>query len=170
MLIREEQPGDEDAIRSVTERAFVGMSYSDGSEPRIIDALRKSDELTLSLVALLDERIVGQVTFSPVTIDGEHKDWFGLGPIAVEQGHQRTGIGSALIHQGLAEMRAAGAQGIVLVGDPDYYGRFGFIGDAGIRYPGVESPYVQRLTLVGEDPQGTVRYCDSFEAAAAGQA
>ena len=170
MLIRKEQPGDEDAIRSVTARAFRETRFSRGLEPLIIDALREAGELTLSLVVLLGDVIIGQISFSPVTIDAEFDHWFGLGPIAVEPAHQRSGIGSALVNEGLAQMKRAEAKGIVLVGSPAYYGRFGFKGDAGIAYGSVDRAYVQRLTLVGADPQGTVRYCDSFEAAAAGQA
>lgn len=65
-VIRRESKGDRDAIRSLTARAFSGLSFSDGTEPAVIDALRETHALALSLVAVLDERIVGHVAFSEV--------------------------------------------------------------------------------------------------------
>ncbi|MEO1657972.1 MAG: N-acetyltransferase [Pseudomonadota bacterium] len=168
--IRPETHGDAEAITTLTERAFASMPYSDGSEPRIIAALRAAGELTLSLVAISEGKLLGQITFSPVTVDGLHDQWFGLGPVSVAPEHQRSGVGSALINEGLAQMKSAGAKGIVLVGDPAYYGRFGFEGDVGLIYPGVESRYVQGLTIVPPERQGTVRYSDAFEKAARGEA
>ncbi|MEO1042198.1 MAG: N-acetyltransferase [Pseudomonadota bacterium] len=166
MIIRAEQTGEQAIIHALTARAFATMPFSNGSEPRIIDALRRSGDLTLSLVAAEGAEIVGQITFSPVTIDGVQNAWFGLGPVSVDPDRQRTGIGSQLIRQGLTEMTSLGAHGIVLVGDPAYYSRFGFEGDVGLSYPGVEPRYVQRLVISPPDRQGTVRYADAFEASA----
>ena len=126
MIIRDERPEDVDAIRNLTARAFAGMPYSDGTESAIVDRLREAGTLTLSLVAAMDGAVVGHVAFSPVAISDGSKDWFGLGPISVEPQHQREGIGSALVDAGLSRLKALGARGCVLVGDPGYYGRFGF--------------------------------------------
>ncbi len=84
MIIRKETIEDIASIRELTKRAFEPMPYSNGTEPIIIEALRQDGELTLSLVAEDHGVIVGQITFSPVTIDGEHDGWFGLGPVSVE--------------------------------------------------------------------------------------
>ena len=97
MEIRDERPGDEDAIHALTAEAFRPMPYSSGTEPAIIRALRASGALTLSLVAVEDGAIVGHVAFSPVAIDGQDEGWFGLGPISVSADRQRQGIGRALI-------------------------------------------------------------------------
>src|SRR5262245_4449155 len=69
MLVRDEEAGDRDRIRALIAQAFAGHPHSDGAEPRIVDALRDAGALTLSLVAMHGERIVGHVAFSPVTID-----------------------------------------------------------------------------------------------------
>ena len=79
MLIRPERPDDVDAIDRLTIAAFEPQWFSDGSEAPIVRSLRASGDLTLSLVAEDDGDVVGHVAFSPVTIDGSHDGWFGLG-------------------------------------------------------------------------------------------
>ncbi|MEL6662584.1 MAG: N-acetyltransferase [Pseudomonadota bacterium] len=167
VIVRDERPGDEAAIHAITAAAFHPMPYGDGTEPFIIDALRASGDLTLSLVAEQDGEIVGQVTFSPVTIDTAAGDWFGLGPVAVAPARQGEGIGGALIREGLSRIRQMGAAGCVLTGDPAYYARFGFTGDCGLIYSDVPSKYVQALAFDGDLPSGTLNFCDTFEAAVA---
>jgi len=167
LTIRAEIAGDEPAIHALTAAAFKPMAYSDGTEPAIIDALRAAGELTLSLVAVHGEDIVGQITFSPVTIDGVHDDWFGLGPVSVLPARQSEGIGGALIREGLSQLTAKGAKGCVLVGNPDYYGRFGFVGGTDLTYGSLDRDYVQRLALNGPARGGELLYAPSFEAAAA---
>ena len=169
MIIRTETPADLTAIRALSARAFAPMPYSDGSEPRIIDALREAGELTLSLVAEQDNKLLGQITFSPVSIDGAHDQWFGLGPVAVEPERQSTGIGGALIREGLDRLKTMEAKGCVLVGNPDYYSRFGFKNHCGLTYADLDTAYIQKLVLAGPDRTGTLTYCDSFERAAAGK-
>lgn len=161
--LRPEQAGDEAAIHALTEAAFRPMLFSDGSEPRIVDGLRADGDLALSLVALnMDRAIVGHVAFSPVTIDGAEMGWFGLGPVSVIPTRQRTGIGTMLIERGLAELRQDGAQGCVVLGDPGYYRRFGFVHDPALCYPGPPAEYFQRLVLAGPAPSGVVRYAPAF--------
>ena len=164
--IRAEAAGDEDAIRDITKIAFELTSYSDGKEVVVIDALRDASELTLSLVACSEDKVVGQISFSPVTIDAQHNGWFGLGPIAVHPELQGKGIGSRLVTSGLDRMKQQGANGCVLVGDPAYYSRFGFMSDGALKYRKVPTQYVQRLCLNGPDCTGELLYCKSFETAA----
>ena len=160
--IRPEDTADHAAIHALTAKAFAGQPHSDGNEPRIVDELRDSGDLVLSLVAEDAERIVGHIAFSPVTIRDGSERWFALGPVSVMPDLQRTGIGNALILRGIARMRQDGANGIVLLGDPDYYGRFGFEHDPDLRYPGPEPRYFQRLVLSGEAPSGTVSFPAAF--------
>ena len=127
MQIRDERPADAAAIRAVTDAAFAGVPHSNQTESRIIDALRKAGALTLSLVALRREQLVGHIAFSPVLIDGVACDWYGLGPVSVVPELQGLGVGAALIRAGLERLRDIGARGCVLLGDPRYYGRFGFV-------------------------------------------
>lgn len=162
IALRPERPQDHAAIGAVTQAAFADKSYSDGSEVGIIERLRADGDLALSLVAEDDERILGHVALSPVTISTAAPGWFGLGPISVLPSRQSEGIGSRLMQRAIADMRERGAQGIVLLGDPAYYRRFGFEHDPALRYPGPPPEYFQRLVLDGEAPSGTVTYAKAF--------
>ena len=165
MLIRPEQPADADAIRALTTDAFATASHSSGTEAAIVDGLRVAEALTLSLVAVEDGEIVGHVAFSPVTIDGAERGWFGLGPVSVRPRRQRDGIGSGLIREGLRRLRTMGAAGCVLLGDPAYYDRFGFANDPALVLEGVPPEYFMRLGFGAETPAGTVRYHAAFDGA-----
>lgn len=169
MLIRPEQPGDTAAIRALTTEAFATAPHSSGTEAAIVDGLRAAGALTLSLVAVAEEAgpnaILGYVAFSPVTIDGADSGWFGLGPVSVRTGRQRGGIGSALIREGLRRLRERGADGCVLLGDPAYYGRFGFANDPALVLEGVPPEYFMRFGFGAELPAGTVRYHAAFDGA-----
>ena len=161
-LIRDERPGDEAAIRHLTDRAFEGMPFSQGAEGAIVDRLRAANALTLSLVALDGATIVGHAAFSPVTISGMGGRWFGLGPLSVAPERQRAGTGSALLREGLGRLRADGAAGCVLVGEPAYYGRFGFRADPRLNYSDVLQRYVQALAFDGTPVVGTIHFHPAF--------
>ena len=124
--IRRERSGDESAIYRVTEAAFQGRPYAGGDEQDLVNRLRKLGQISLSLVAVDCEDLVGQVTFSPVTLSDGSRPWFGLGPISVTPVRQGEGIGGQLIRAGLDEIDCRGALGCVLTGNPIYYQRFGF--------------------------------------------
>jgi putative acetyltransferase len=96
MLIRDERPGDEEAIRQLVEAAFRDHPHSDQREHHLIDALRSASALTLSLVAEEDGAPIGHIAFSPVTIGGTFHNWYGLAPVAVTPARQHHGIG--LLH------------------------------------------------------------------------
>ena len=162
ITIRPEQAGDEATIRALTEAAFRDMPFSDGDEPELVDALRRDGDLALSLVAEDAERIVGHLALSPVAISDGSKGWYGLGPISVWPDLQRQGIGFRLIKRAIADMRTLDAKGIVLLGDPAYYARFGFAHDPQLRYPGPPAEYFQRLVLDGDPPSGIVTYAPAF--------
>ena len=162
ITIRPEAPGDEEAIRSLTAAAFDGQSHSDGSEPRIVRRLREDGDLTLSLVAEDTEQIVGHIAFSPVTIADGSRGWYGIGPVSVLPDLQGKGIGGALIRRGVEDMRLRDAQGIVLLGDPGYYARFGFKPEPALKYSPAPAEYFQALLLAGDMPSGEVRYAPAF--------
>ncbi|MBO6527618.1 GNAT family N-acetyltransferase [Erythrobacter sp.] len=162
IAIRPEEPRDHAAIGVVTQAAFADAPHSDGSEVRIIDRLRSDGDLTLSLVAEDGERIVGHVAVSPVQITDGSPDWYGLGPIAVLPSLQRQGVGLRLMQRAIADMRMRGARGIVLLGDPAYYQRFGFEHDPQLVFPGPPAEYFQRLVIDGDAPSGTVSYAPAF--------
>lgn len=76
-----------------------------------MNALRAAEALTISLVAEVDNKLVGHIAFSPLTISDGTAHWYGLGPLAVLPAYQRQGIGKALMQQGLADLKANAAQG-----------------------------------------------------------
>jgi predicted N-acetyltransferase YhbS len=162
VTLRPEQPGDESFIHRLTKAAFRDMPFSEGDEQHLIDALRRDGDLALSLVAEDAERIVGHIAFSRVAISDGTADWYDLGPVSVWPDLHRQGIGSALIRQGIAELRGRGAAGIVLLGSPDYYRRFGFRHEPQLRYPGPPPQYFQCLVLSGDLPEGEVTYAPAF--------
>ena len=162
--IRNEEPGDIPAIRTIIKAAFADMAYSSQTEAEIIDGLRDAGALRLSLVAVEDGEVIGNVAFSDVTIDGRD-GWVGLGPVAVKPGLQSRGVGSALIRGGLERMRLAGVAGCVLVGDPGYYKRFGFAAVSGLGYDGVPDEYVLALRFTDAVPKGAIAYHAAFSVA-----
>ncbi len=161
LLIRPETPADAAAISALTTQAFAGAEHSDGTEAQIVERLRDSGGLLLSLVAEDDGRIVGHIAFSDVTIGGRALGWVGLGPVSVAPARQAGGIGTTLIHAGLARMKA-GRMGCVVLGEPGYYGRFGFTAMPGMTYPGVPPEYFMALSWAGPAPRGEVTYHAAF--------
>ncbi|QVQ27383.1 GNAT family N-acetyltransferase [Achromobacter deleyi] len=163
MQIHPETPADHDAIFAVTQAAFKNHPHSQQTEGYINNALREAGALTLSLVAREQGRVVGHIAFSPVTISDGAPHWYGLGPVAVLPEYQGRGIGAALIRDGLARLKALGAAGCVVLGEPDYYSRFGFAATPALIYPGVPPAYF--LAQVYTRPaRGQVSYHEGFAA------
>ena len=163
LVLRDERPGDADAIRALVAAAFAPMDYSDGSEPEIVDRLRADGELLVSCVAGRDGQILGHVAASPARLGGQ-AGWVGIGPVAVHPDHQRQGIGGAMMRHVLDRLRAApAARGVVLIGDPNYYGRFGFVAECGVTWRDIPTEYVQRLTLSGPEAAGEITYARAFD-------
>jgi len=162
MRIRPEAPGDVEAIARLVERAFAGEPHSSHTEQFIVRALRKAGALCVSLVAEHEQNIVGHVAYSQVAISDGSSNWYGLGPLAVEPAFQRQGIGSHLVRSGLVRLQAIQAAGCVVLGDPQYYARFGFqrIGD--LVYPGPPPEYFLARVFAGAVPQGQVSYHEAF--------
>jgi len=123
VVIREEMETDSPAIRRLNEEAFGQPAEAD-----IVDRLSSSCAHLLSLVAVLEERIVGHILFSPVIFESDERERerMGLGPMAVLSSLQNQGIGSLLVEEGLARMRSAGCPFVVVLGHHGYYLRFGF--------------------------------------------
>jgi putative acetyltransferase len=179
MLIRRESAADHETVHALHRAAFAhgptedGRPASDGSlEPRLVDELRADGDLLapLTLVAELDGRVVGHVAMSRATVDGRRGELVGLGPIGVLPDRQGQGVGAALMHATLAAADALDLRGVVLLGHPTYYPRFGF-GPAvehGVTPPqdwGREYFMLRRLTAwqVLGPAAGAFRYAPAFE-------
>ena len=123
-IIRPEAPEDQAAVRRVNELAFGRSGEAD-----LVDALREKARPYISLVAVIDGEVVGYIFFSPVTVECEQETFtaMGLAPLSVLPDHQRRGIGSLLVHEGLEECRRIGHEVVVVLGHSKYYPRFGFV-------------------------------------------
>jgi putative acetyltransferase len=161
ITIRREATNDRAAIHAV----HAGCFPTD-AEGRLVDLLRDAGRLRVSLVAEVDGAVVGHVAFSPVTVEGGISG-LGLAPLAVIESHRRRGIAASLADQGLAACRAEGAGWAVVLGEPEYYARFGFqpASEFGLvdEYGGGAAFQVIELTP-GALPRGAglVRYAPEF--------
>lgn len=165
LIIRPECPNDVAAITRVNELAFKSEPHSEQTEHFIVLALRNAGALSVSLVAERSNQVIGHVAFSPVQFSDGSAGWYGLGPVAVLPELQHQGIGKALINRGLISLRSMSASGCVVLGDPNYYGRFGFKNHwPQCIFEGVPSEYFQLLTFGPLSTVGKVTYHEAFSA------
>jgi putative acetyltransferase len=162
--IRYESPSDVTEIEAVTAEAFLNAPHTSHTEQFIANALRKAGMLSVSLVAEDHGAIVGHVAISPVSISDGSTGWYILGPIAVAPDRQGLGIGSQLVERVLVELGKLAAAGCVLVGNPNYYSRFGFKPESALVLPGVPPEYFQSISFGAEIPTGIVTYHEAFNA------
>lgn len=165
MLIREEKEQDTEAIAAVHRIAFADLSYSAQTEHKIVEALRESGDLFLSLVAEEEGQIVGHAAFAPVRIGGRACRWVGMGPIGVLPEWRHRKIASALIQRGLEYLRQQGIEGVVLLGNPDFYQRFGFFADPTLTLAGTPPEFFLALPFgTSGEPRGEVTYPPGYAA------
>jgi putative acetyltransferase len=162
--IRNETAGDVPGIEAVTIAAFLNAPHTSHTERFIVSALRQAGKLTLSLVADAGGEVIGHVAVSPVAISDGAIAWFGLGPLSVLPEHQHQGVGSRLMREALRILRAQDAAGCVLLGDPGYYGRFGFQADPSLTLLNAPPEYFLAISFRSSRPRGTVSYHEAFNA------
>jgi putative acetyltransferase len=153
VVVRFEQPHDVPAIHDLHTSAFP----TEG-EACLVDHLRASGRLTVSLVALDADRIVGHIAFSPVSVEGA-AGGLGLGPVAVAPDCRRRGVAAELVRTGLTACRHSGCALVVVLGSPAYYGRFGFNAATkfGLRSTYTDGPAFQALPLRRWNPSPSGR-------------
>jgi putative acetyltransferase len=122
IIIRPELPKDYAAVETILVAAF-----QTDAESKVVNAIRENGNATISLVAVVDENVVGHILFSPAhTHPPTPEKGLGLAPLAVMPAHQNQGIGSQLIRAGLEQCRELGYDYAVVLGGANYYMRFGF--------------------------------------------
>lgn len=156
---RSETPEDAAGIHALVAAAFGRVDEAD-----LVDRLRADGDALISWVAVDAEAnaLIGHVMFSPMAAPF----WaLGMAPVSVRPDWQGRGIGSALIRAGLNLARNEGWAGVFVLGDPAYYGRFGFEAAlaAGFASP-YAGPHLMAQSLAGELPAlaGEIAYAPAF--------
>lgn len=162
IIIRAEQTADFNAIATLIADAFEQHPHSNQKEQCIVAGLRAQQALSVSLVAEIAGEIVGHIAFSQVMIGGVNESWYGLAPVSVMPKWQHQGIGSKLIEQGLQLLIELHAQGCVLLGEPEYYQRFGFRPHPALILADVPTQYFMALPFTNSVPAGNVTYHQAF--------
>lgn len=162
MHIRLSQAADLHAIRAVHLRAFPTPTEAD-----LVDRLVADGDAVVSIVAE-DDGIVGHALLSRMNVvaDGQALGALGLAPVGVVPDRQRAGIGSALIQAAVREAKSAGAQMLFLLGEPGFYGRFGFTAANAKPFESpYAGPYFQALPLIDLPPvrRGIANYAPAFD-------
>lgn len=174
MALRPEEPADVAAVADLTDAAFTSLppgipghgQEAPTVERRLLEELREDGDLlpTLTLVAVVDDAVVGHVACSRATLAGRPS--IGLGPISVRPDLQGRGIGAALLTAVSVTAEEAGEPAILLLGDPGYYGFFGWLPAAslGITAPGPwgDAFQVKPLRSWRDDLAGPFVYAPAF--------
>ena len=157
MIVRDYRDPDSAPVRDLLEAAFPTAVEAD-----LVERLRADGDAAIELVAEDDAAIVGHILFSP--LDAPFRA-LALAPVAVLPGHQRRGIGSALIEAGHGRARIAGHDAIFVLGEPEYYRRFGYDAALAARFSSPYSgPCFMALPLQPGPaaPNGEVRHAPAF--------
>ncbi len=167
--IRNEETKDLEQVREV-----VCAAFPTNAESKLVDALRANGKAIISLVAVCGEQVLGHILFSPVTITplsgatpSSSAKGIGLAPVAVHPDIQSQGIGSKLIREGLHRCKELGYDYCVVLGNPQYYRRFGF--EKASRFSlqneyGVDEEFMFLPFSKRAIAPGTVKYATEFDA------
>ncbi len=108
--------------------------------------------------------MVGHISFSPVTFTDGSDNWYGLGPVSVMPDYQKQGIGTKLVNEGISLIKALGAAGCALVGDPNFCERLGFRSPDGLKHEGLPQENFLVLPFSNRIPTGIVYFHQAFSA------
>lgn len=161
MSIRAATPRDREAIRLVEEHAF-----GQPAEAGLVDALVAAGDNVVELVAVEEGGVVGHILFSRLFVrNGGSEDFpaVALAPLAVEPLFHGTGIGGALIREAHIRLKHAGEKLSVVLGDPDYYGRFGYARERAMQFDSDYQGEALQAIAWGEAPTtGRLVYPKAF--------
>lgn len=167
MIIRPETNREAPIIEAVILTAFSNHPNQNSQkgtlEHLIVYKLRQQNALALSLIATENNSIIGHIAFSPITIDGTQQNWFVMAPVSVLPDYQNKGIGSQLIEEGLKLLKERNANGCVVLGEPNFYTRFGFQQQSALSLENASQEYFMAKTLNAEEiPTGKVELHSAF--------
>lgn len=128
--IRVSNSDDIDAIVSM-----YPLAFPDEDLVSIVCKLLADPEVAMSLVATVNDQVVGHVIFTDCAMEGSSLRTSLLAPLAVTPTFQRQGIGSAIVNAGMQKLRDIGVDAVFVLGDPAYYSRFGFVPDSQVQPP-----------------------------------
>ncbi|MGH8694782.1 MAG: GNAT family N-acetyltransferase [Burkholderiales bacterium] len=165
-LIRKERPEDAEAVGAILVTAFGREA-----EARLVERLRASGRIVCAMIAEEKGRVLGHVVFSRIAVESADSviPVLALAPLAVLPAFQRLGIGSALVSAGLERCRLERHARVLALGDPGYYGRFGFVPASrfGLKcpFPAPEEAFMAMELEPGAFAQvsGVVRYGHEFD-------
>ena len=149
--ILQERSGDAAAVD-----ALVLAAFGPGRFAKTAERLREAAHLAAGFCAYEGERLIGSVRLWSITV-GEARSVF-LGPIAVDAASRRGGLGAELVQACIDEAKTMALDGVLLVGDPPYFSRFGFLPapEAVLSGP-VDRRRVMWLPITEVAPVGLVR-------------
>lgn len=159
-MIRYARPADHAAIAEV-----IAAAFGRADEAELVARLRADGDAIFELVAEEDGQVAGHIFFSRLWAD--RTELYGaLAPLAVAPARQSQGLGSTLVRRGIDCAREFGCHGLLVVGDPAYYGRFGFSADAardvGAPFRGLAAFQALALGDSAFSARMTVAYPDAF--------
>lgn len=130
MVIRPETANEYDAVCDLVEEAFKSARYSEGDEQELVKSIRASKAYipALSLVAVEDGELIGHIMLSRLCIrnDAGDREALIVAPLSVSLPFRSLGVGTALMHAALEKARELGCGAVLLLGNPEYYHRFGY--------------------------------------------
>ncbi|MGH6924722.1 MAG: GNAT family N-acetyltransferase [Propylenella sp.] len=160
-IMRLEEPRDAGQIRDLLEASFPGFG-----EAILVDRLRSDGDIDLSLVAEDQGVVIGYIAFSRLVIEGSEHPFHAvaLAPLAVYPEYQQQGVATQLVREGHACLAAMGVTLSVVVGEPGYYGRFGYSNRRAARFDcEYQSPYLMALSFGAAPWEGRLVYPKAFQ-------
>jgi putative acetyltransferase len=161
ITVRATRSEDYSLISTILETAFEGTD-----EANLVRRLRQDKDVVLELVALNDKTVIGHILFSRLKVTGAQDfDAVALAPLAVSPSQQGQGAGSKLVRTAHAQLAAAGEILSVVLGEPEYYRRFGYERQLAAGFDSeYQGEYLQALAF-GDAPQsGKLIYAPAFGA------